>query len=68
MLLRDLYLHVCHFQLCLHQFTNLWYVLGILLILLLGRIPRYKIGILCKSQMEKRGLLRVRYMLAESGT
>ena len=35
-------------------------------LLLLGRSPSYKIGFLRKSQMAKRGVLRVHYMLAES--
>ena len=40
----------------------------VLVRLLLGQSPSYKIGFLRKSQMAKRGLLCVRYMLAESGT
>ena len=42
--------------------------ISIQLRLLLGRSPSYKIGFLRKSQMAKRGLLRVRYVLAESRT
>ena len=38
-----------------------------LTILLLGRSPSYKIGFLRRSQMAKRGLLRVRHELGESG-